>query len=203
MAEENKKKQDLSISKIANCFLIDITDSGTLKCVLKQLNFKVGDDITYSNDGIIPELTGGKAGVYAFEIKKKGKFLTQENVSKFKNLWDCRENEKVPRANKNSNNQWLYVGRDFTDINTRIKAHLGQGTKSTYALKLGAINKENENEQKNKEKYSLLESLLSTYTITCYRFTISEEMDDIIKAGYIAMIEGILHENLKPILGKK
>lgn len=209
MAEE-ENKQDLTISEIAECFLIDITNLKTLKGILEQLNFKAENKITYSNNVVIEELIDSKAGVYVFEIKKKSKDGEygedgDGEIKKLKELWDCRKNEKVPRANKISNNQWLYVGRDFTNINTRIKAHLCQGNKSTYALKLGAINqeKENEQEQENKEKYSSLESLLSTYTITCYRFTINGKMDDIIKAGYIAMIEGILHEKLKPILGKK
>ncbi|KST80953.1 hypothetical protein [Lactococcus lactis] len=195
--------EDKTINEIAKCFSGTIKDSKILKCILKQLNFKAEKEITYSNNVVIEELIDSKAGVYAFEITNKGNLLAQAEVSELKNLWDCRKNENVPRANKISNNQWLYVGRDFTDINNRIKAHLGQGSKSTYALKLGAINKENEQEQENKEKYSSLENLLSTRTITCYRFTISEEMDDIIRAGYIAMIEGILHEKLKPILGKK
>ena len=201
--------EDKTINEIAKCFSGTIKDSKILKCILKQLNFKAENEISYSNNVLIEELADSKAGVYVFEIKNKGKLLTQKEVIKLKNLWGCRKNEKVPRANENSNNQWLYVGRDFTNINTRIKAHLGQVSKSTYALKLGTINKENQNEneneqeKENKEKYRLLESLLSTYTITCYRFTISEEMEDIIKSGYIAMIEGVLHEKLKPILGKK
>lgn len=195
--------EDKTINEIAKCFSGTIKDSKILKCILKQLNFKAENEISYSNNVLIEELADSKAGVYVFEIKKGGKTLNPAEVSEFKKLWDCRKKEKVPRTNENSNNQWLYVGRDFTNINTRIKAHLGQVSKSTYALKLGTINKENEQEQENKEKYSSLENLLSTYTITCYRFTISEEMDDIIRAGYIAMIEGILHEKLKPILGKK
>lgn len=195
MTEENKK-QDLKIREIAKCFSKDITNSTTLNGILEKLNFTGREGITYSNNVVIPKLKDSKAGVYAFEITNKGNLLTQAEVSELKNLWGCRKNENVPRANKISNNQWLYVGRDFTDINNRIKAHLGQGNKSTYALKLGAINNK-------KNSYKNLKNEIKKYTITCYRFTISEEMEYIIKSGYIAMIEGILHEKLKPILGKK
>lgn len=196
MTEEHKNKKNLLISEIANCFFKDITDSKTLNGILEKLNFTGREGITYSNNVVIPKLKDSKAGVYAFEITNKGNLLTQAEVSELKNLWGCRKNENVPRANKISNNQWLYVGRDFTDINNRIKAHLGQGNKSTYALKLGAINNK-------KNSYKNLKNEIKKYTITCYRFTISEEMEYIIKSGYIAMIEGILHEKLKPILGKK
>lgn len=160
------------------------------------MNFKYEEKITYQDNVEMTNLTDSKAGVYVFEIKKGDEYLSEKEVNNLKQLWRCRENEKVPRTNESSNNQWLYVGRDFRNINTRIKAHLGQGNKRTYALKLGAIHRNNTN-------YKNLGEKIKKYTITCYKFSINKKMDDIIKTGYIAMVEGILHERLKPILGKK
>lgn len=39
--------------------------------------------------------------------------------------------------------------------------------------------------------------------ITWHRFNLIDNQKEFPRAGYIAMIEGILHEKLKPILGKK
>lgn len=39
--------------------------------------------------------------------------------------------------------------------------------------------------------------------ITWHRFTLIDSQKEFPRAGYIAMIEGVLHEKLKPILGKK
>lgn len=48
-----------------------------------------------------------------------------------------------------------------------------------------------------------IENEIENYKITCHRFSLNNNFSKCVRAGYIGMIEGILHERLKPILGKK
>jgi hypothetical protein len=94
----------------------------------------------------------------------------------------------IPQYNEQSSENYLYVGSHRTDINSRLKQHFGNNINSTSALKLTDEDIKNE---------------IGNYNITCHRFILSDDLPEYARAGYIAMIEGILHEKLKPILGKK
>ena len=140
------------------------------------------------------------SGVYIFEID----FSNSNSKSDFKTMWDKRASETyeitnknrkknklknaIPKYNKESSEKWLYVGSHRKNINSRLKQHFGDNINSTSALKLTveAIKKD-----------------IGDYNITCHRFTLNNSFPEYARAGYIAMIEGVLHEKLKPILGKK
>lgn len=94
----------------------------------------------------------------------------------------------IPPFNSESSENYLYVGSYRTDINSRLKQHFGNNINSTSALKLTGGD---------------IKHKIGEYNITCHRFTLKEDFPEYAEAGYIAMIEGILHEKLKPILGKK
>ena len=94
----------------------------------------------------------------------------------------------IPQYNEESSENYRYVGSHRTDINSRLKQHFGNNINSTSALKLTGGDIKNE---------------IGNYNITCHRFTLKDDFPEYAETGYIAMIEGVLHEKLKPILGKK
>ena len=92
----------------------------------------------------------------------------------------------IPQYNEESSENYLYVGSHRTDINSRLKQHFGNNINSTSALKLTGEDIKNE---------------IGNYNITCHRFTLKDDFLEYAKAGYIAIIESILHKKFKPILG--
>ncbi|AJA56739.1 hypothetical protein D6111_04415 [Lactococcus lactis] len=186
----------------------DITE---LKSVLKGLGFEDKKDISFDINDVYYQKKDGKniweckqfdplsGGVYIFEI-----FFKKKTKEDFKKMWNKRASEiyektsengttkqvknAIPQYNEQSSENYLYVGSHRTDINSRLKQHFGNNINSTSALKLTDEDIKNE---------------IGNYNITCHRFILSDDLPEYARAGYIAMIEGILHEKLKPILGKK
>ncbi|WP_346349563.1 hypothetical protein [Lactococcus formosensis] len=125
-------------------------------------------------------------GIYIFSITNNND--DEINLKSFTDLWEKRKIKTTPKINAESSKKYLYVGKDVNNINTRISSHFGKSKKGNYALKLA------DEDIKNK---------MSNYNITCHRFTLNNNFSKCVRAGYIAMVEMILHEKLKPILGKK
>ncbi|MDY5176806.1 hypothetical protein ABQ274_04320 [Lactococcus lactis] len=186
-----------------------------LKSVLKGLGFENKEDILFNikheyykknvegkNEWKDEKFKPLGGGVYIFEIDfSKSQSKTK---SDFKNMWDERASETyekinkkgkknevknaIPQYNEESSENYLYVGSHRTDINSRLKQHFGNNINSTSALKLTGEDIKNE---------------IGNYNITCHRFTLKDDFPEYARGGYIAMIEGILHEKLKPILGRE
>lgn len=125
-------------------------------------------------------------GIYIFSIT--GKANVAFNLKCFNKIWEARTTKNIPLVNQKCNEKYLYVGKDINNLNTRISNHFGASGGSTYALKLAS-----------KDIIQVVEK----YNITCHRFTLKDDFPEYARAGYIAMIEGILHKKLKPILGRE
>lgn len=125
-------------------------------------------------------------GIYIFSITEKTN--CKNNLDCFTQLWRKRTKKGIPLVNEEYNEKYLYVGKDINNLNTRISNHFGASGGSTYALKLAS-----------KDIIQVVEK----YNITCHRFTLKDDFPEYARAGYIAMIEGILHKKLKPILGRE
>jgi len=133
-------------------------------------------------------------GIYIFSITDKND--EKINLDSFTKLWNERTTTNIPLVNEKYNDKYLYVGKDINNLNNRISNHFGKGGGSTYALKLASEDKTESEDKATKPK-------IKDYNITCHRFTLNYDFPEYARAGYIAMIESILHEKLKPILGKK
>lgn len=217
MAEENKfdlKKVTELIKSIGES-LDEAKGITELTNILKGLGFEDKRDILFNIEHEYYKKDGeGKnewqdenfkplgSGVYIFEIDfSKSQSKTKSN---FKNMWYERASETYEKINKKGtknevknaippfncegSENYLYVGSHRTDINSRLKQHFGDNINSTSALKLTGED---------------IKDKIEDYNITCHRFTLKDDFPEYAEAGYIAMIEGILHEKLKPILSKK
>lgn len=217
MAEENKFDLNKVIELIKSIgeSLDDEKGITELTNILKGLGFENKEDILFNikheyykknvegkNEWKDEKFKPLGGGVYIFEIDwSKSQSKTK---SDFKNMWDERASETyekinkkgkknevknaIPQYNEESSEKYLYVGSHRTDINSRLKQHFGNNINSTSALKLTGEDIKNE---------------IGNYNITCHRFTLKDDFPEYARGGYIAMIEGVLHEKLKPILGKK
>lgn len=68
-------------------------------------------------------------------IEKINKFRSKENIDNEGN--DARRaTAKVPKGIENNNSNTLYVGSILNDVHSRIKAHIGFGSKTYYAMHL-------------------------------------------------------------------
>lgn len=161
-------------------------NTSDIACLIESLNllgFESHEKIHFEK-GCKDNANGAnRLGIYVFCI-----YLT-ENASKdeFIKLWAKRDKEKVPRLNEQNKdtNTWMYVGKNFENVDSRVKEHLGERDNTNYALKLGCL------EYKD-------------FDIDCYRFTLkSNKISKDVEKGYVSMMEGILHDKLKPLIGKK
>lgn len=207
MTDKNKvdsKKFNSLIESIGNSF-DEAKGITKLKSVLKGLGFEDKGErkLGGGNKGIDcngkrckkyectdPETKKTKhrclGGIYIFSITKKTN--CKNNLDCFTQLWRKRTKKGIPLVNEEYNEKYLYVGKDINNLNTRISNHFGASEGSTYALKLASED---------------IIQVVEKYNITCHRFTLNDKFPEYAKAGYIAMIEGILHEKLKPILGRR
>jgi len=126
----------------------------TLK-VEEPINFSISDIVT--KDIYNPRKKGLKVGVpqlnflenlkgsYIFQlapnnnkvelIEKIIQFRSKDNIDIDGN--DARRaTAKVPKGIENNNRNILYVGSILNDIHSRIKAHIGFGSKTYYAMHL-------------------------------------------------------------------
>lgn len=68
-------------------------------------------------------------------IEKINKFRSKENIDNEGN--DARRaTAKVPKGIEHNNSNTLYVGSILNDVHNRIKAHIGFGSKTYYAMHL-------------------------------------------------------------------
>lgn len=132
-----KEKNTLSIQGPINFSIADIVEDEKynprkkgLKVGVSQLNF-------------LEDLKGSY--IYFFElapntnksalIEKINKFRSKENIDNEGN--DARRaTAKVPKGIENNNSNTLYVGSILNDVHSRIKAHIGFGSKTYYAMHL-------------------------------------------------------------------
>ena len=130
-----------------------------------KTSLKIQGPISFSKDDILeddkynPRKKGQKVGVaqlnfledlkgsyiYIFVLEPNtNKTVLVENINQFRS----RENKdiegndarrataKVPKGIENNNSDVLYVGGILNDIHSRIKAHIGFGSKTYYAMHL-------------------------------------------------------------------
>lgn len=124
-------------------------------------------------------------------------FITIENLDEVGNEEICKKindyknlkTYKYPKVNSNNcfqGNNVLYVGKSKGILKTRLQGHLGNGSKSTYALHLG--------QWKNDETLKKVKLKLH------YAFV---DLDnDHIESEILEMLETALHRKYKPILGR-
>lgn len=214
MTDKNKVDSKIFtslIESIGNSF-VGANDIIELKRVLEGLGFEYEGERKLGGDNKGIKYNKERCKKYTCKKNSKGEIvthrclggiyifcITDENDKKiilycFTQFWKSRTTKNIPLVNENSKEKYMYVGKDINNLNTRISNHFGKSGGSTYALKLAS-----EDITESEDKVPKL----GKYNITCHRFILSDDLPEYARAGYIAMIEGILHEKLKPILGKK
>lgn len=106
-----------------------------------------------------------------------------------KKVKKAKEEFKLPKVNfKNAeipNNKILYVGKSSGNFSTRLKQHIGRGSRKTYALHLKEWNK-------------LFGKEIS---VKLHYVSFEKKMDESNK-HLLELLETSLHYKLKPILGR-
>jgi len=124
-------------------------------------------------------------------------FITIENLEEVGNKEICNKidsfktlkTHKYPKINSNNcceGNNVLYVGKSKGILHTRLQSHLGNGSKSTYALHLG--------QWKN-------DDILKKVKLKLY-YDFVDLHNDHIESEILEMLETALHREYKPILGR-
>ena len=110
---------------IQNCGLAKVAKSSK-KFILNQ-EFILDQEFILGN---LSQLDGISTAIYIIEEINGNKEATFDNFKKYK---DQKERKC---AKLNSPSSVLYVGSSTTGVKKRIKQHLGEGYKGTYALHL-------------------------------------------------------------------
>jgi hypothetical protein len=117
----------------------------------------------------LEELVGIKMAIYIIEE------INGDSLDTF-NFFKQYKNTGARNCSKpNSPSNILYVGSSATNLKKRIKEHIGQGSKSTYALNLGHW-------------------FRGEYKITIRQYDVSKEV--------LQILEDALYWEMKPAFGK-
>ncbi len=132
-----KVKNTLSIQGPINFSIADIVEDEMynprkkgLKVGVSQLNF-------------LEDLKGSYIYIFVLE-PNTNKTVLVEKINQFRSIENKdiegndarRATAKVPKGIENNNSDVLYVGSILNDVHSRIKAHIGFGSKTYYAMHL-------------------------------------------------------------------
>lgn len=127
-------------------------------------------------------------GIYLF--KSESEHMTQKNWDSYKNhMKEKRPENKVPKWNKDHKEDFFYIGKS-NDLKKRIKEHTDTASPSTYALKLKEF----------KQCFSDFEYKIHIF----YPKDLDRKNSSI--SNYRAineLVESVLHDSLKPMIGNK
>lgn len=156
----------------------------------KKINF----DILHT-ENVESDILKIKNVIYIINIAKFGENHNQLSFcNRIKRIKDTRKNIKLPQVNfENISNQntVLYLGKSSGSFATRIKQHLGKGSKKTYSLQMDTW---------------IMYSELCDMKFELYYTAIDFEKLDIPEpeeqSQLIELLETALHHNYKPLLGR-
>ena len=153
----------------------------------KVISFKQ-IDFDFLDENLCINQLKHKNGIYFITIENLDEVGNKEICNKI-NSFKTLKTHKYPKVNSNNcfeGNNVLYVGKSKGILHTRLHIHLGNGSKSTYALHL--------------EQWKNDEILKKVKLKLYYAFV---DLDNAhIESEILEMLETALHRKYKPILGR-